>query len=326
MLTAESRETVCVRLWPDSRTPKAAARTTRPTIARCRSRPDRAQLRAVEDPRRSFDYLRAATSFRRAGSLPHSRSRRGQLLVVLPAGRTRSPSRGRRYLHRPARRLARGRHYPVRFPLVEAEFDQLPFARRQFDLAILQLRRFTTRPTTQDTLAEARRCLQPGRPRGRSRFARLPRREHGDRMAAERHAVLRAATVSAPTPSAASNFSTARRLDSSRATSACDGTVHRPWYGWRWHLRPLEGADAAAPAAFAFLDSGRRVRAMIILLHPRSTRPKNRRFPLSVLVARRGARRQGGLRHRRRQRGSRIRRRRSTASRASTASSCWPSR
>jgi hypothetical protein len=47
----------------------------------------------------------------------------------------------------------------------------------------------------------------------------------------------------------------------------------------------MEGTACGTTASFAFLDPGRLVSiAMIILLHPRSTRPKNRRFPLSVLA------------------------------------------
>src|SRR5215467_10793119 len=42
---------------------------------------------------------------------------------------------------------------------------------------------------------------------------------------------------------------------------------------------PLEGQASAVP----FLDSLRQVRLMIVLFHPRSTKPKNRRLPLSVL-------------------------------------------
>src|SRR5215469_7010718 len=43
---------------------------------------------------------------------------------------------------------------------------------------------------------------------------------------------------------------------------------------------------AAAPAAaIAVLDSGREVPpGLIILLHPRCVKPKNRRFPLSILA------------------------------------------
>jgi radical SAM superfamily enzyme YgiQ (UPF0313 family) len=46
----------------------------------------------------------------------------------------------------------------------------------------------------------------------------------------------------------------------------------------------LESAAAAPASAFAILDSGREREAMIILFNPRATRPKNRRFPLSVLA------------------------------------------
>jgi anaerobic magnesium-protoporphyrin IX monomethyl ester cyclase len=45
----------------------------------------------------------------------------------------------------------------------------------------------------------------------------------------------------------------------------------------------VEGALEGAAAAFAILDFARQVRIMIVLFHPRSTRPKNRRLPLSVL-------------------------------------------
>jgi radical SAM superfamily enzyme YgiQ (UPF0313 family) len=45
----------------------------------------------------------------------------------------------------------------------------------------------------------------------------------------------------------------------------------------------VEGALEREASALALLDSARQVRVMILLLHPRSTRPKNRRLPLSVL-------------------------------------------
>src|SRR5436190_19751867 len=47
----------------------------------------------------------------------------------------------------------------------------------------------------------------------------------------------------------------------------------------------MEGAACGAAPAFAFLDPGRFLSStMIILLHPRSARPKNGRFPLSLLA------------------------------------------
>ena len=45
-----------------------------------------------------------------------------------------------------------------------------------------------------------------------------------------------------------------------------------------------QSARSKAQTSFTFLDSCREfLAAMIILLHPRSTKPKNRRFPLAVL-------------------------------------------
>src|SRR5947209_15511260 len=45
-----------------------------------------------------------------------------------------------------------------------------------------------------------------------------------------------------------------------------------------------QSARSKAQTSFTFLDSCREFLAsMIILLHPRSTKPKNRRFPLAVL-------------------------------------------
>jgi anaerobic magnesium-protoporphyrin IX monomethyl ester cyclase len=46
---------------------------------------------------------------------------------------------------------------------------------------------------------------------------------------------------------------------------------------------PVEGALGRETSSFPILDSGGNVSEMIILFHPRSTKPKNRRMPLSVL-------------------------------------------
>src|ERR1700680_215782 len=45
----------------------------------------------------------------------------------------------------------------------------------------------------------------------------------------------------------------------------------------------IESAPAGPPAAFAILYSGSEF-FMIILLNPRATKPKNRRYPLSLLA------------------------------------------
>src|SRR5947209_18362800 len=46
----------------------------------------------------------------------------------------------------------------------------------------------------------------------------------------------------------------------------------------------MEGSRTRSPPPFAILYSGREIRrAMIVLLHPRTGRPANRRFPLAIL-------------------------------------------
>src|SRR5215831_9633246 len=45
----------------------------------------------------------------------------------------------------------------------------------------------------------------------------------------------------------------------------------------------MEGAVEGEASAVAILDSARQVCPVILLFHPRSTKPKNRRLPLSVL-------------------------------------------
>src|SRR5262249_12461251 len=53
-----------------------------------------------------------------------------------------------------------------------------------------------------------------------------------------------------------------------------------------WHrlaLATLEGAPQKRPATFAILDS-RRQAHVIVFFNPRATRPKNRRYPLSILA------------------------------------------
>ena len=56
--------------------------------------------------------------------------------------------------------LRAARHYPSRFPAVEAEFDRLPFADASFDLAIFNSSLHYSE-NYRRTLGEARRCLRP---------------------------------------------------------------------------------------------------------------------------------------------------------------------
>jgi SAM-dependent methyltransferase len=125
------------------------------------------------------------------------------------------------------------------FPLVEAEFDRLPFADAQFDLAIFNA---TLHYSTdyRRTLCEARRLLRPS---GRIIVLDSPlykAREHGELMRAERRAQFQA-QYGFPSDGLASleYFHEAQLAELARDLHLA-WHIHQPWYGWRWHLRPLQ--------------------------------------------------------------------------------------
>ena len=182
------------------------------------------------------------------------------------------------------------RHYPVHFPVIESGFDDLPFPDAQFDLAVFNSSIHYSSDYVRTLSRRADACV----------------------------------------PMAASSFSTRRSISAENTAKPCGssarslssagmGSARRRWEhrilrsrhargpGRKLSLRlgnpsslvrlalasaaRASSTESAAPP-FALLDSGGKV-SMIILLHPRSTRPKNRRFPLSVLALGGGARGQG---------------------------------
>src|SRR5581483_3651682 len=83
--------------------------------------------------------------------------------------------------------LGAARHYPVSFPVMEADFDRLPLPKGCFDLAVFNAS-FHYSPDYRRTLAEVRRCLRPD-----GRVVILDslvyrRMEHGEQMRSERQA------------------------------------------------------------------------------------------------------------------------------------------
>jgi SAM-dependent methyltransferase len=145
-------------------------------------------------------------------------------------------------------------NYPVSFPVVEAEFDRLPFPASSFDLAIYNASiHYSTDYET--TLSEARRCLRPS---GLVAILDSPvyrRPEHGELMAAERHAdfLRRYGFRSDAIPSI--EFLDEPRLRALARRLGLRWTVHRPWYGWRWHFRPVKAwlARRRPPSRFWIL-------------------------------------------------------------------------
>jgi SAM-dependent methyltransferase len=133
--------------------------------------------------------------------------------------------------------LGAARHYSVRFPRIEAEFDALPFSSGRFDLAVFNYSIHYTQDYRR-TLAEALRCVRPG---GQVVIVDSPvyfRREHGERMRAERHAAFERQFGFASDALGSIEFLDLEMLDQLSRDLAVTWTIYRPWYGLRWHLRP----------------------------------------------------------------------------------------
>jgi SAM-dependent methyltransferase len=130
-------------------------------------------------------------------------------------------------------------HYPNPFPVIEADFDHLPLFPKRFDLAVFNAS-FHYSVNYFQTLSEIRRCLRPS-----GRFVILDTpiyrlKDHGRRMVEEKHAafVRRYGFASDALPSM--EFLDIPTIQALQKTLKIDWQIFKPWYGWRWHLRPLK--------------------------------------------------------------------------------------
>jgi ubiquinone/menaquinone biosynthesis C-methylase UbiE len=125
------------------------------------------------------------------------------------------------------------------FPLVEAEFDRLPFADGQFDLAAFNSS-FHYSTDYAQTLTEALRCLRPG---GMIVILDSPiyrSREHGEKMREERHHSFQAQYGFRSDSIPSLEFLYQAQLEELGRRLRLNWTVYRPWYGMKWHARPLK--------------------------------------------------------------------------------------
>jgi SAM-dependent methyltransferase len=124
------------------------------------------------------------------------------------------------------------------FPRVQAELDNLPFADSQFDVAIFNAS-FHYSENYKKTLAEALRCVRNG---GMVLIADSPWYSHersGLRMLEERRASF-VARYGFPSDALQSlEFLTGQRLGAMERRFAIRWHTHTPYYGMRWHVRPL---------------------------------------------------------------------------------------
>jgi SAM-dependent methyltransferase len=130
------------------------------------------------------------------------------------------------------------RHYPVQIPAVEAEFDRLPFPDARFDLIVFNSSIHYSSDYVR-TLSEARRCL---RPEGRVVILDSPvyeRREHGETMRAERQNFFERQYGFKSDALGSIEYFDLETLQGLTQKLGLTWEIRRPWYGWKWYLRPL---------------------------------------------------------------------------------------
>jgi SAM-dependent methyltransferase len=154
--------------------------------------------------------------------------------------------------------LQAARHYQTNWPAIQAEFDRLPLAEAQADLAIYNASMHYS-ADYRTTLAEALRVLRPG---GRIVILDSPiyrRDASGRQMVAERQAafVRQYGTRSDSLPSV--GYLTWAMLDDLERELRLRWRIFRPWYGWGWAWRPCRARllRKREPSTFALLVAER---------------------------------------------------------------------
>ncbi|HZT30162.1 MAG TPA: class I SAM-dependent methyltransferase [Bryobacteraceae bacterium] len=149
--------------------------------------------------------------------------------------------------------LGAARHYGG-FPLVEAEFDRLPFADAQFDLAIFNAS-FHYSTDYRRTLQEARRCLRAGAPVVILDSPIYRRREHGERMREERHVQFQETYGFRSDSIPSLEYLWDGLLRELERELGIAWSVYYPWYGWKWFWRPWKARleRRRPPSRFAIL-------------------------------------------------------------------------
>ena len=128
-------------------------------------------------------------------------------------------------------------HYDIDFLPLQAEFDRLPFAKDQFDLALFNASfHYTT-----DYAVTLREGLRVVKPEGEVVLLDSPVYRDGSSGAAmvrEREATFERAYGFASNAIPCENYLTDDRLEALAASLDLRWQIHAPFYGWRWAARP----------------------------------------------------------------------------------------
>jgi SAM-dependent methyltransferase len=140
-------------------------------------------------------------------------------------------------------------------PAVAAEFDRLPFADGTFDLVIFNSS-FHYSSDYRRTLNEARRCLSGA---GLLIIADSPvyrRAEHGERMRRERQSHFERTYGFRSEALGSVEYLDEETLAALSKELGIQWKRGRPWYGWRWALRPWRARLKAQrpPSQFLILS------------------------------------------------------------------------
>jgi ubiquinone/menaquinone biosynthesis C-methylase UbiE len=128
-------------------------------------------------------------------------------------------------------------HYDAHFVPVQAEFDHLPFAANQVDLVVFN-GSFHYATTYVESLRESLRVLKQ---EGTLVILDSPVYQDGTsgiQMVQERETYFKQTYGFASNALPSENYLTYRRLDELAEALGIEWQIHRPFYGWRWALRP----------------------------------------------------------------------------------------
>ena len=150
--------------------------------------------------------------------------------------------------------LGAARHYPP-FPRFEAEFDRLPFADGSFDAALFNASLHYSSDYVK-TLGEARRCVRPG---GRIIVLETPvykLRVHGEMMRRERHEQFLKLYGTESDHVRSIEYLDLETIELLAKKLAIEWRIHKPWYGFAWHARPVKAwwKGTRPPSRFWILE------------------------------------------------------------------------